>query len=245
MTLGNNNITLNKITVDLFPYESRNTINMTASTSSDNVLMNITVFNETLVKFYETPSPNNSEIPVSYSIGDRIPNQTYSINIYDTNGTRYQYFNVLSNDTGYINYNSTVLGLGSRYQEITVGQPIDTTYTITLPKDQTYLRFNASRSTVTNLDPDGQNSSQPIFNIINNGNINLSFMLNLSDVVSNITTYADLDSNFSSGKIEINTSPTTVIPNLIPNSSQNVWMVIDANNAPVTNVNKTLIINNS
>jgi len=243
MTLGNNNITLNKITVDLSPYESRNKINMTASTLSDNNLMNVTIFNETLVKFSEYSSPNNSEVQVSYSIGDRIPNQTYSINIYWTNDTKYQYFNVVANDTGHVNYNSTILG--SRYQEITVGQPIDTTFTITLPKDQIYLRFNASLSTVTNLNPDGQNSSQPIFNITNNGNINQSFMLNLNEVVNNITTYADLNNNFSEGKIEINTWSTTIIPNLNPNSSQNIWMIIDANKAPVTNVNKTLIINNS
>jgi hypothetical protein len=121
---------------------------------------------------------------------------------------------------------------------------IDTSFTVTLPIGYTFLRFNASMSTVTNLSPDGQNDSQPTFNIINNGNINQSFMLVLNGTVSNITTYAALNNNFS-GKVEISTSSSMVIPNLFPGSNQYIWMIIDVNKAPVTNANMTLMINSN
>jgi hypothetical protein len=121
---------------------------------------------------------------------------------------------------------------------------IDTSFTVTLPIVYTFLRFNASMSTVTNLSPDGQNDSQPTFNIINNGNINQSFMLVLNGTVSNITTYAALNNNFS-GKVEISTSSSMVIPNLFPGSNQYIWMIIDVNKAPVTNANMTLMINSN
>lgn len=213
--------------------------NMTVVPSNGSVDITITTYNETngSIKFNES---SNSSLQ-NYTIGDRKPNQLYSIKIYWANGTKYQDFNLLSNSTGYINYSST--GFGPRYQEIKDLGMIDTTFTITLPVGYTFLRFNASNSTVNNLNPDGQNSSRPMFNITNNGNINQSFMLSLSGIVNNITTYADLSNNFSTGKIEINTSNTIIIPNLIPGSSQNVWMIIDVNKAPPANVNKTFMIN--
>lgn len=218
--------------------------NMTIKPLSDSIDINITIYNETggQIKFNES-SPNNN-LQVSYTIGDRIPNQVYNVKIYWANGTQYQNFNVLANSTGYINYNSTGFG-DARYQEINNAGMVDTTFTVTLPVGYTFLRFNASNPSVTNLNADGQNSSQPMFNITNNGNINQSFMLNLNDVVNNVTTYADLSNNFSIGKIEINTSNTTIIPNLIPGSSQNIWIIVDANKAPTTNVNRILMINNN
>ncbi|HEY9246209.1 MAG TPA: metallophosphoesterase, partial [Candidatus Methanoperedens sp.] len=117
ITLGNNNIISNNILVNLSAYEVRNIINMTVSTSSDSVAMNITAFNTTSVAFNE--SAPNSTVQVSYTIGDRIPNKTYSVEIFWINGTKYQDFNVMANDTGYISYSSTGFG-SSRYQEINI-----------------------------------------------------------------------------------------------------------------------------
>jgi hypothetical protein len=116
---------------------------------------------------------------------------------------------------------------------------------VTLPVDYTFLRFNSTNSTISNLEPDGQNSTQPIFNIMNNGNIPQSFSFYLNEIVPNINTYADLDNNFSLGRIEINTTPTVIITNLDAGLNQSIWLVVDINNAPATNINKTLTINNS
>lgn len=216
--------------------------NMTIMPFSGSIDIGITTYNESggIIKFNESGSNNN--LQVLYSIGDRIPYRIYNVKIYWANGTLYQNFNTMSDRTGYIIYNSSGFG-GSRYQEIDFVGELDTTFTVTLPAGYTFLRFNASDSTVTNLNPDGQNSSQPIFNITNNGNINQMFMLNLSNVVKNITTYGDLSNNFSTGKIEINASSAVVIPNLFPSQSQNLWMVIDTKNAPAVNINVTLMIN--
>lgn len=238
ITLGNNIIRNNSVLVNLSAYETRNIINATIS-SPGNVDMNITTF-DTKIKFNES-SPNT--VQISYNIGDRIPNQTYSVKIYWENGTEFQDFKILANNSGYISYNSEIGN--SRYQEIEPEEIMDTSFTVTLPVGYTFLKFNASNSTVTNLGPDGQVSYRPIFNITNVGNINLSFTLNLNDTVNNITTYADLSNNFSTGKIEINASNTTIIPNLNPGKSQNIWMVADVDKAPTMNINRTLIINNN
>lgn len=215
--------------------------NMTIVPLSGSIDIGITDYNETSghVRFNESANSN-----VNYNIGDRIPNQSYSIKIYWSNGTLYQNFNIIANNTGYISYSSPGFGY-SRYQDITFVQPIDTAFTVTLPIGYTFLRFNASNSTVTNLNPDGQNSFRPIFNIVNNGNINQSFMLHLNNIVNSITAYADLSNNFSKGKVEINTSNTTIVPNLIPGQSQNIWIIIDTKKAPATNINRTLIINSN
>lgn len=218
--------------------------NMTVKPSSDFIDINITIYDETggLIMFNE--SGPNGDMIASYNIGDRIPNQLYSVKIYWTNGTKYQDFNVLSNDTGYISYDSEGFR-DSRYQEIGIGQVIDTIFTVTLPIGYTFLRFNASNSTIINLDPDGQNNSQPIFNITNNGNIIQNFGFYLNGTVANIITYADLDNDHTNGRLEINTTLSTVVPNLNPGSSQNVWVIIDTSKAMAINTNKTLTINSS
>lgn len=214
--------------------------NMTVMPSAGSIDIGITDYNETngYVAFNESGSSSN----VNYNIGDRIPIRVYNIKIYLVNGTLYQNFNIMANNAGNISYNSPGFG-GSRYQKISFVGAVDTTFTVSLPIGYTFLRFNASNSTVTNLGPDGQNNSRPIFNITNNGNIDQSFALNISGTVKNITTYGDLSNNFSRGRIEINASSAMVIPNLIPGKSQNLWMIIDANNAPVMNKNLTLMIN--
>jgi peptidoglycan/xylan/chitin deacetylase (PgdA/CDA1 family) len=91
--------------------------NMTIKPLSYPVDINITTYNETggLVKFNESGS--NSDLQVAYSIGDRTPNQAYNVKIYWTNGTKYQDFNVGSDSTGYIKYNSAGFGT-PRYQII-------------------------------------------------------------------------------------------------------------------------------
>ena len=218
--------------------------NMTVIPLSGSIDIGITQYNETngYIKFNESSS--NNDLQVSYAIGDRIPNQLYSVKIYWANGTKYQDFSLLANSTGHINYNSTGFE-DSRYQEIMAAGMVDSTFTVTLPIWYTFLRFNATNSTITNLDPEGQNSSMPTFNITNNGNIIQSYRFYLNNTISNITTYADLDNNHTTGRIEINATPSIIVPNLNPGSSQNIWMIIDTNKALATNVTRTLMINNS
>ncbi len=96
--------------------------NMTVRPLSDTIDINITTYDESsgLIRFNESSS--NANLQVSYEIGDRIPNQAYSVKIYWANGTKYQDFNVVSNNTGYISYNSAGFG-NARYQEINTNAP--------------------------------------------------------------------------------------------------------------------------
>lgn len=114
ITLGNNNIISNNVLINLSAYEVRDILNMTIATSSE-IMMNVTTFNATLVKFNESSSDSLAQ--VSYNIGDRIPNQIYSVQIYWANGTKYKDFNILADSAGYIKYNSEGFG-DPRYQEI-------------------------------------------------------------------------------------------------------------------------------
>ncbi len=218
--------------------------NMTIKASFDFIDINITTYDEIsgLIKFNE--STINRSIMASYDIGDRIPNHIYSVKIYWPNGTKYQDFNVLANNTGHINYNSEEFEY-SRYQEIKYEGVLDTAFTVTLPIGYTFLRFNASSPTIVNLYPDGQSSSQPMFNITNSGNIIQNYAFYINGTVANVTTYADLDNVHSNGRKEINTTPSVIVPSLNPGSSQNLWIIMDANKALVTNTNKTLMINSS
>ena len=78
--------------------------NMTVKPSSGSIDIGITAYNETggLIRFNEN-SPN-SNVQVSYEIGDRIPNKLYSVKIYWVNGTKYQEFSSPANSTGFIKY---------------------------------------------------------------------------------------------------------------------------------------------
>jgi peptidoglycan/xylan/chitin deacetylase (PgdA/CDA1 family) len=93
--------------------------NMTVKPSSGSIDIDITTYNETggLIKFNESSPNSDSNLQVSYEIGDRIPNQVYSIKIYWINGTKYQDFYITANSSGYINYNLTGFR-NSRYQVI-------------------------------------------------------------------------------------------------------------------------------
>lgn len=94
--------------------------NTTIKPLSGSVDINITTYNESggLIKFNENST--NNGINVVYNIGDRIPNQSYNVVIYWKNNSIFQVLNVISNNTGYINYNSEG-SQDSRYQIITKG----------------------------------------------------------------------------------------------------------------------------
>ncbi|MFZ3169114.1 MAG: polysaccharide deacetylase family protein, partial [Candidatus Methanoperedens sp.] len=92
--------------------------NMTVKPSSGSIDINITTYNESGGTIGFSESSPESNLQISYSIGDRIPNKMYDVKIYWINGTKYQDFNISANNTGYINYNSAYVG--SRYQEIVI-----------------------------------------------------------------------------------------------------------------------------
>src|SRR3972149_650909 len=103
--------------------------NMTIVPSVDYVDIRITKYNESynepfnmsVVEFNESANSNNSNnsTNVSYSIGDRKPNQSYMVFINWTNGSSVQTINVMSNSAGYIGYESKLYGnIGNRYQSI-------------------------------------------------------------------------------------------------------------------------------
>jgi peptidoglycan/xylan/chitin deacetylase (PgdA/CDA1 family) len=90
--------------------------NMTVVPSSGFIDVNVVKYSDQLIKFSES----NSTSRVLYSIGDLTPYSYYSVKIYLDNDTIYQDFDVLSNSTGYLNYNLAG-SKNSRYQLI---QPI-------------------------------------------------------------------------------------------------------------------------
>jgi len=90
--------------------------NMTIKPLSGSIDVNVTTYKDKdgFVIFNESGQDPN--LQVSYDIGDRIPNQTYLVEIYWDNGTLYNNLNVMADDKGHLKYNST--GFSSpRYQK--------------------------------------------------------------------------------------------------------------------------------
>jgi peptidoglycan/xylan/chitin deacetylase (PgdA/CDA1 family) len=214
--------------------------NTTIIPSSDSVDINMVSYDEMggSIKFNES---NSNSPQILYNIGDRTPNWLYLVNVSWSNGSVYQNFALYANSTGYINY--TLPGVkDSRVQDIEP-TPIDTSFTVTLPIGYTALQFNSPNSTINNLNAVGQTDTQSFYDITNNGNINQSYVFYLDSSPPNINTYADLTNNFTNRILIKPSISTQIIPNLGPGSSQNIWMVIDANQAPPTNMNAGLTIN--
>ncbi len=82
--------------------------NMTIKPSSGSIDISINRYGENddqFISFDEIAS--DPSIKVQYSIGDRIPNQNYSIKIYNDKNTILKTSYIKANDNGYINYYST------------------------------------------------------------------------------------------------------------------------------------------
>ncbi len=92
---------------------------------------NLTIATYNISEDYKIKFNESSSIPlnqVHYIIGNRQPNSNYSVKIYWNNGTKFQDFYIISNNTGYISYNST----GYEFDRYTV---IEST---TLTSNKTY-----------------------------------------------------------------------------------------------------------
>lgn len=89
-------------------------LNATIIPSTDSIVVNITIWNTTYKKFNE--SSDNTSLTSSYIIGDLSVNQNNEVQIYWSNGTKFQGFYAKSNDTGYIIYSTA----GFEYPRYTV-----------------------------------------------------------------------------------------------------------------------------
>ncbi|MDD3474318.1 MAG: right-handed parallel beta-helix repeat-containing protein [Candidatus Dojkabacteria bacterium] len=148
-TVFSNGTTYLQLYNDTLEPNGYHTINMTVTPSSDNITVNITVWNTTgdyKVQFNE--SSTNTSNTVQYTIGDRQINSNYSVKVYWDNGTLFQDFNTLSNTTGYISYNSTGFD-SSRYTVITQ-QNLEAT--VSCPKGWCFLAMNYTSKTLLQLD---------------------------------------------------------------------------------------------
>lgn len=103
------------------------TPNMTVTPSSGSVNISLNAYGENGDQFISfDESVSNPSIKVQYSIGDRIPNQKYAINIYDNKGVMLKSSYMTANDNGHINYYSTRFG-SLRHTEIRPAMAIDET----------------------------------------------------------------------------------------------------------------------
>lgn len=94
---SNSNITLEKLNATITPPKNNSyEFNISKWETSNNYEID---FNE---------SSDSPEIEVEYKIGDRQPNSNYSIKKYWNNGTKFEDVFITSNNTGWLNYNSTV-----------------------------------------------------------------------------------------------------------------------------------------
>lgn len=92
--------------------------NMIIKPLSGSIDIRISTYNEKddqLILFNESAS--DPSIKVLYSVGDRIPNQKYSVDIYKNNGTLLKSFYKEADDKGYIRYHSVGFD-DPRYTEI-------------------------------------------------------------------------------------------------------------------------------
>lgn len=98
--------------------------NMTVTPLSGSVNISLNVYDDRFISFDESAS--DPSIKVQYSIGDRIPNQKYTIKIYDNKGVMLKSSYVTANDNGHVNYYSTRFD-SPRHTEIRSAMTIDET----------------------------------------------------------------------------------------------------------------------
>ncbi len=113
---------------------------------------------------------------------------------------------------------------------------------MTLPAGYSYAKFEPTLSTDTDVEPNGQTSTVPFYNVTNTGNVNLDVRLALNQTVSGITLKADTD-NTPTGAQEVNTTLSTIYEALAPDNSVNIWLWSDFNRPSPQTINKTLEIN--
>jgi hypothetical protein len=179
---------------------------------------------------------NESDLtPAHYSTWDNstdAPNITLSAL---TASTQYWYqawsYNITNNS---LSDNSSTLSFTTA--------AVDTSFTVTLPSGYTYLRFEPTNATATNVTPNGQTDLQEFYNVTNTGDVNLDVRLQLNETVANIILKADSDSN-SVGAKEVNTTLVTIHPNLATANTADIWLWSDFNYAVQQDTNKTIRIN--
>lgn len=113
-----NNVSTDHISYSVRPL-STNLTNLTIIPSSDSLNVTISTWNTTgdYRKVWNESSSNGTN-EVRYHIGDNLPQVNYTVKIYWDNGTKFQDFYIISNNTGYLNYNNTGFEY-PRYTEIT------------------------------------------------------------------------------------------------------------------------------
>ena len=99
--------------------------NMTVIPLSGSVDISLNVYSENGDQFISfDESVSDPSMKIQYSIGDRVPNQKYSVNIYDNKGTMIKSSYIIANDKGHINYYSTKFD-SPRHTEIRLAATIN------------------------------------------------------------------------------------------------------------------------
>lgn len=114
----------------------------------------------------------------------------------------------------------------------------DTSFTVSLPTGYTQINFSNNSLNASNLNAEGQNSTDGVLFITNTGNVGLDIFLLVNQTFSNFTVFADTDNN-TAGATTINTSALLLKDNLGTSSSQNIWVWLNwTNKTPQTVVSK-------
>ena len=144
--------------------------NMIVKPLSGSIDIHISTYDEKgdqLILFNESASDPTTK--VLYSVGDRIPKQKYSVNIYKNNGTLFKSFYTEANDKGYIKYYSVGFD-DPRYTEI---RPIIATNEMIVSEDNGFSK-------------DDENSYDNIFNKDNDANKDIKNTVVLPMITSSV-----------------------------------------------------------
>ncbi len=227
------------INVGIYPFNYSNDGTVWSNTTIDTgtFTRNITSWTNTNMTWNELTSIGTAII--NYDISGLKPSTTYGFYIDGTLNTS------LSTDSAGVlarltKPNSSVNQLVSVQEIIT-----DTSFTVTLPEGVTSIWFNATSKTQSNVNGTGQNSTVPLIQITNSGNVALDFFWALNtSTPAGVTLKADTD-NDPTGATNITTTATKIVSALGAGNSQNIWHWADFSNAAPMSAARTLSVNTS
>jgi len=166
-----------------------------------------------------------------------LTNYTFDISSTSTNLTL-NYTFIAGNDTTSF-YSPIILGDISFEAWSSGGVGADTSFTVSLPVGYTEINFSSNNKTVSNLNADGQNSTNGVLYITNTGDVGIDIFLKMNSTESGFVLFGDTD-NDESGATTINETSLLLKDNLASSSSQNIWLWLNWTDKTPQTISKLL-----
>jgi len=123
---------------------------------------------------------------------------------------------------GNLTSNPSISNKTLNWEVTIIEQVYDTSFTVSLPIGYTQLNFSSNSKTVTNLEPEGQNSTNGIIYLTNTGEETLNIYFKINQLTDGFNIFFDIDNNPIGSKL-LNSSNQLLKSSLTTSSSQNIW----------------------